>query len=120
VRLTNLLNEFAVAKDTGRFERVLAKYARYQLLIIDDWLLFNCDREERRDIYELIEARDELQSTIYCSQFSEDGWLSQLGKSASSEGVIARITKADVIRVNFSSKADMRAQRSMLLESSNQ
>lgn len=111
VRLPALLSELNVAREALRYDKVLGRYIRYNLLIIDDWLLYKCSRAEQRDIYELIEAREQLNSTIYCSQFAEEGWLSRLGKAPSSEGVIARITKEGVIRVPFSDKADMRLQK---------
>jgi DNA replication protein DnaC len=93
VRLQTFLGDMACARGAGKYDRELARYVRYNLLILDDWLLYKCSREEQRDIYELIEARDQLHSTVLCSQFSEDGWLQRLGKVPSSEGALARITK---------------------------
>jgi DNA replication protein DnaC len=117
VRLPQMLADMAVAREALRFERILAKYMHYNLLIIDDWLLFKCSKDEQRDIYELIEVRDQIGSTVFCSQFAEESWLSRLGKAPSSEGVVARITKADVVRVEFSSNADMRKHKHSLLAS---
>ena len=112
VRLPALLSELMIAREANCYDKVLSRYIRYNLLIIDDWLLYKCSKTEQRDIYELIEAREQLHSTIYCSQFAEEGWLTRLGKVPSSEGVIARITKEGVIRIPLSSKADMRLQKS--------
>jgi DNA replication protein DnaC len=120
IRLPAFFSDLACAKEAGRYDKALAKYVRYNLLILDDWLLYKCSKDEQHDIYELIEARDHLSPTIFCSQFSEDGWLQRLGKVPSSEGALARITKAGVIKVAFSTASDMRNQHSLVKDSANE
>ena len=94
MRTPELLCEFKVARETGRYEKTLARYRKYQLLILDDFLLNTATKEETRDLYELIEGRNMRVSTIYCSQFSEAGWLERLGGGTSAEGIVDRITNS--------------------------
>ncbi len=115
IRLSELFAELALARETGRYTRAIAKFAKYNLLILDDWLLYKCSRDEQRDVYELIEAREQYNPTMLCSQFTEESWLARIGNAASSEGVIARLTRIDSVRIRFDGDSDMRAHRSLLM-----
>ena len=56
VRLPDLLNEFAVAKAINTQQKFKASYAKYDLLIIDEWLLRPLPETEAYDLLEIIEA----------------------------------------------------------------
>ena len=77
-RMPELPNELAAAKAAGRYERVLAKYKKYELLVIDEFMLNVTAKDETRDLYELIEGRSQTHSTVFCSQYQEAGWLERL------------------------------------------
>lgn len=107
VRLPELLGELAAARAAGRYERVMAKYRKYDLLALDEFVLNTCTKEETRDIYELVEGRSRTRSTIYCSQYREPGWLERLGGGTSAEGIVDRITN-NCYRVDLSGDVNMR------------
>lgn len=79
VRLPNLLIELAEAKKNGSYEKVIMKYAKPTLLIIDEWLLLPLKQEQQPDIFEIITRRYHKCSTIFCSQYKQEGWYQQLG-----------------------------------------
>lgn len=106
-RMPELLNELAAAKDAGRYERVLAKYKKYELLVIDEFMLNVTTKEETRDLYELIEGRSQIHSTIFCSQYQEAGWLERLGGGTSAEGIVDRISN-NAYRIKLSGEMNMR------------
>ena len=106
-RMPELLNELAAAKDAGRYERVLAKYKKYELLVIDEFMLNITTKEETRDLYELIEGRSQIHSTIFCSQYQEAGWLERLGGGTSAEGIVDRISN-NAYRIKLSGEMNMR------------
>jgi len=52
----------------------MKQYKKASLLILDEWLLLPLTSEESRDLFETVEHRYKWGSTIFCSQFSPEGW----------------------------------------------
>ena len=69
-RASRLFHELALARADGSYVRVLAKLARLDVLIVDDWALAPVQEPERRDLLEILEDRDRygMRSTIITSQ----------------------------------------------------
>lgn len=110
-RMPELLGELAAAKGSGRYERALAKYKKYDLLVIDEFMLNVATKEETRDLYELIEGRSQIRSTVFCSQYQEAGWLERLGGGTSAEGIVDRISN-NSYRIRLSGDVNMREETS--------
>lgn len=93
VRLPDLLIDLDMARQNGTYHKVLNKYANPTLLIIDEWLLLKASESEQRDIFELLQRRRKKTSTIFCSQFTQDGWYEQLGgdNSPLADAILDRI-----------------------------
>lgn len=106
-RMPELVVELAAAKEAGRYERVLAKYKKYECLVIDEFMLNVATKEETRDLYELVEGRNQIRSTIFCSQYQEAGWLERLGKGTSAEGIVDRIAN-NSYRIELTGDVNMR------------
>ncbi|MCK9445232.1 MAG: IS21-like element helper ATPase IstB [Tissierellaceae bacterium] len=79
IRLPDLLLELETARSTGNFIKALSKYTKPILLIIDEWLLLKLNEAESKNLFELIHKRRKKSSTIFCSQFREEGWYERLG-----------------------------------------
>ena len=71
VRLPDLLLDLEAARNDGTFTKVLSKYTKPLLLIIDEWLLLKLNESESKNLFELIHKRRKKSSTIFCSQFRE-------------------------------------------------
>ena len=114
VRLPDLLIELKIAKENGTYKKVLAKYANPILLILDEWLLMKPTQEEQKDIFELLHRRRKRSSTIFCSQYSKDGWYEQLGGDASplADAILDRIVHdgyiIDIVPIDPSRDLSMR------------
>ena len=67
------------ARNKDIFLKVLEKYINPTLLIIDEWLLLKLTESESKNLFELIHKRRKKSSTIFCSQFREEGWYERLG-----------------------------------------
>ena len=67
------------ARNNGTFAKVLSKYTKPLLLFIDEWLLLKFIESESKNLFELIRKRRKKSSTIFCSQFREEGWYDRLG-----------------------------------------
>lgn len=80
VRMPDLLLDLqATAGDANKFVKVLKSYTSPKLLIVDEWLLMKLTEAESKLIFELIHKRNSKTSTIFCSQFREEGWYERLG-----------------------------------------
>ena len=91
VRLPELLNELAVARGEGIYQRVMKSYKKIPLLILDEWLLVSLKESEARDLLEIVEARHQRGSTIFCSQFTPAGWHGKIGESTLADAILDRI-----------------------------
>ena len=73
------------------YKKFLTKYEKYQLLIIDEWLMEDLSKEEEHFLFELIERRYGKTSTIFCSQYKQSEWVKLLGGNVHSEAIVDRI-----------------------------
>ncbi len=91
LRLPRLLQQLAVARGDGSYERVLARLARLDLLAIDDWLLAPLRDGERRDLIEVIEDRSERASTLIASQLLAKNWHAVIGDPNLADSICDRL-----------------------------
>lgn len=79
VRLSDLLNELAVAHGEGTFQKDIKAYQRIDLLILDEFLLSPISSDQTRELLEIIESRSLKGSVIFCTQFEPKGWYTRIG-----------------------------------------
>ena len=91
VRLPDLLNEMAVARGEGIYQKVRNHYQKVSLLILDEWLLLPLTSTEARDVLEIVEARHKRASTIFSSQFAPAGWHGKIGEVTLADAILDRI-----------------------------
>ena len=91
IRLPDLLVEIAVARGSGTYRELMRKYKKVSLLILDEWLLYSLKESEARDLLELIEARNKVSSTIFCSQFDVSEWHASLYDPTMADAICDRI-----------------------------
>ena len=104
VRLPDLLLDLEAARNDGAFTKVLSKYTKPLLLIIDEWLLLKLSESESKNLFELIHKRRKKSSTIFCSQFREGGWYDRLGGDDNplADAIMDRIVY-DAYKINIES-----------------
>ena len=78
IRLPDLLVEISVARANGTYRDYMKKLRKEKLLILDEWLLYPLKEAEARDVLELVEARNKVASTIFCSQYDTSEWHENL------------------------------------------
>lgn len=93
IRLPELLDELALAKLAvdGSYRKLIKKYIKTDVLILDEWLLTSLTNEEANILLEITEARHKKASTIYCSQIDPSGWHLKLGNGTIAEAILDRI-----------------------------
>lgn len=92
VRLPDLLMERDELAATERSDaKILRKYARYELLVIDEWLTEDVDDVAIRFLFELIERRYMSHSTVLCTQYAPAEWHGRLGGGVQADAMVDRL-----------------------------
>lgn len=93
IRLSELLNELEAARylGDGSYRKLVMKYKRMDVLIIDEWLLTILTQEQAFHIFEIIEFRLKTASTIFCSQYAPEGWHEKIDNVQIADAILNRI-----------------------------
>ena len=78
-RVPRIFDEILLARADGTYPRWLAKVARFDVVVLDDWGLVPLADSERRDLLEIMEDRYGNRSTILTSQMPVEQWHDQVG-----------------------------------------
>jgi DNA replication protein DnaC len=90
-RASRLFSELALARADGSHPRALAKLARMDVLVIDDWAMGPISDTERRDLLEVLEDRYGLRSTIVTSQLSYKRWHEHIADPTHADAICDRL-----------------------------
>lgn len=90
LRLPDLLVEIAVARRNGTYREYMKQLKKVKLLILDG-LLYPLKEAEARDVLELVEARNKVASTIFCSQYGTSEWHENLYDPTLADAICDRI-----------------------------
>lgn len=90
-RAPRLIDELTLARADGSLTRLLARLARVDLLILDDWGLTPLRDQDRRDLLEVVEDRDGTRSTLVASQIPVDTWHDYLGDPTVADAIADRL-----------------------------
>lgn len=90
-RVPRLFAALALARNDGRYPKVLKALARLDLLILDDWGPEKLDDDQRRDLLEIVEDRYERRSTIVTSQVPVARWYEIIGNPTIADAILDRL-----------------------------
>jgi DNA replication protein DnaC len=90
-RLPRLFEELTLAHADGTYTRLLARLARIDVLVIDDWGLAPLRDQDRRDLLEIFEDRYGNRSTILTSQLPVEHWHDHLGEATVADAICDRL-----------------------------
>ncbi|KPX12840.1 IS21-like element helper ATPase IstB [Pseudomonas syringae] len=91
LRLPRLMEELSLAHGDGRFAKLMAGYAKTDLLILDDWGLAPFSAPQRRDMLELLDDRYGNRSTLVTSQMPVDKWHALIGDPTLGDAILDRL-----------------------------
>jgi DNA replication protein DnaC len=91
LRAAALSRELALTRTDGSLRHFLARLARIDVLVIDDWAMAPLNEAERREIWEICEDRYQTRSTILTSQLPVSRWHEQIGDPTIADGILDRL-----------------------------
>ncbi len=91
LRASRMLDDLAVARVDGRMPRLLAAWARIDVLVIDDLALQPLAAQRSADLLEVIEDRSGRRSTIVTSQLPIAHWHESLGEATVADAICDRL-----------------------------
>lgn len=110
-RTARLLSELAMARGDGTYPRFLAKLAKVDVLILDDFGIMPLTPTECHDLLEVIDDRNLLHSTVVASQLPIDGWHTALTDPTIADAILDRLVhNAYKIKLTGDSMRKMRGQ----------
>ena len=90
-RASRLTDELALARADGTYARALARLARVDVLVIDDWGHAPMKDQERRDLVEVLDDRIGLRSTVMTSQLPVAKWHDHIGDPTNADAICDRV-----------------------------
>jgi DNA replication protein DnaC len=91
-RVSRLLRDMAVAYGDGSYDSYLAKIKKADLLILDDWGLSALGASEGMHLFEVMEDRCGVKSTIISAQLPVSKWHELYEDSSVADAVLDRVT----------------------------
>jgi DNA replication protein DnaC len=111
IRVPRLVEDIAVARVSGAYSSTLAKLARFDVIVLDDFLLAPMKDTERRDLLEVLEDRYERASTVITSQLATKSWHAALNDPTIADAICDRLVhNAHVVELRG---ASMRKKKGM-------
>ena len=111
LRVPRLLDELVLSRADGRLPRLMAAWARVDVLVLDDLGLQPVPPARAADLLEVIEDRGGLRSTIVTSQLPVGHWHEALGEPTIADAILDRLVH-NAYRLELRGESLRRAQRS--------
>lgn len=94
--MPELLEELSVAKVADELKKTLKLYRKFDLLILDEWLIRCLTPQESYNLLEFIENRRDTGAMIFCTQYQPSEWYDRIApdsedQSPISEAIMDRI-----------------------------
>lgn len=85
------MEELALAHGDGRFAKLMAGYAKTDLIILDDWGAAAFTATQRRDMLEVLDDHYGHRSTLVTSQMPVDKWHELIGDPTLADAILDRL-----------------------------
>lgn len=90
-RVPRLVHELAISRADGTYTTILARLAKLDVLVLDDFLIAPLKDTERRDLLEVLEDRYGASSTVVTSQVPTKNWHEMLADPTIADAICDRL-----------------------------
>jgi DNA replication protein DnaC len=91
IRIPTLLEEIKISRADGTYTNLLRKYSRFKLLVLDDFGVSQISADDATNLFEIIEDRSEINSTIITSQLAVSQWYDYLNNDTVADAILDRV-----------------------------
>ena len=91
IRTSTLLEDIKLSRIDGNYTNLVKRFARYKLLILDDFGVSPISADDATNLFEIIEARNQLSSTIITSQLPVKDWYGYLQNNTVADAILDRV-----------------------------
>ena len=91
IRTATLLEDIKHSRIDGTYTNLVKRFARYKLLILDDFGVSAISVDDATNLFEIIEARNQLCSTIITSQLPVKDWYGYLQNNTVADAILDRV-----------------------------
>lgn len=91
IRVPRLLHDVTIARADGSYSNLLARLAKLDVLVLDDFLIAPLGDVERRDLLEVLEDRYDKRSTVIATQVPTKNWHSMLADPTIADAICDRL-----------------------------
>ncbi len=91
MRVPTLLEDIKISRADGTYTNLLKRYSKFQLLILDDFGVSQISTDDATNLFEIIEDRTELNSTIITSQLPVSQWYDYLNNDTVADAILDRV-----------------------------
>ena len=89
--LISLLEDIKLSRADGTYTNLLKRYSKFQLLILDDFGISQISTDDATNLFEIIEDRTQLNSTIITSQLPVSQWYDYLNNDTVADAILDRV-----------------------------
>lgn len=90
-RCSRLLSDLHLARADGSFASLMRKLRQTHLVILDDWGLVPLDQEGARDIFDLLEEREQAGPFLIASQMPVAQWYDTIAAPTLADAILDRL-----------------------------
>lgn len=92
VRFPRFLEELSIAHADGSYGKTLVQLAKKELLILDDFgMAPSLTAQQNQDLFNLIDDRHQLRSTLITSQLPVKNWYEYIGDPTTADAILDRL-----------------------------
>lgn len=90
-RIPRLLQDIAVSRHDGRYSKLMAPLVKCEVLILDDFLISPMNREEQRELLEIVEDRYDRKACVITSQLPVKAWHDGMQDPTLADAILDRL-----------------------------
>ena len=112
LKMPRLNEDLAIAHGSGRYARLLAQWAKTDVLLMDDFAMAPMSDGAVRDLLEILDDRHGHRSTLVTSQIPIENWHAVLGDPTLADAILDRLVH-NTYRVNLSGESMRKHKKSL-------
>lgn len=104
--MPELLDELSVSRACNELKKTIKAYQKVDLLIFDEWLIRCLNPQESYDLLEIVEARCNHGSMIFCTHYENAGWYQRINPDPENDSPISEAIMDRIVHNAYEVKVE--------------